>query len=67
SELGNLKFVNMVMLGAFVEATKAVKPESILDALEHKLGVKKAHLMEGNRAAFAKGAEVVRDQLAAWV
>lgn len=67
SELGNLKFVNMVMLGAFIEATKCVKPESILDALEHKLGAKKAHLMEGNRAALAKGAEVVREQLAALV
>lgn len=67
SELGNLKMTNMVMLGAFVEATHCVKPESILDALEHKLGAKKAHLMEGNRAAFAKGAECAREQLGAVV
>lgn len=67
SELGNLKMTNMVMLGAFVEATHCVKPESILGALEAKLGAKKAHLMEGNRAAFAKGGEVTRAQLGAAV
>lgn len=57
NELGNLKMTNMVMLGAFVAATRCVSPESVLQALEHKLGAGKAHLMEANRHAFARGAE----------
>lgn len=56
-ELGNSKMTNMVMLGAFVQVTGCVHPDSVLAALEHKLGARKAHLMDGNRAAFARGAE----------
>jgi 2-oxoglutarate ferredoxin oxidoreductase subunit gamma len=56
-ELGNLKMTNMVMVGAFVQVTRCVRPESVLGALERKLGAGKAHLMEGNRLAFARGAE----------
>lgn len=62
SELGNLKISNMVMLGAFIEATKCVDPESLLGAMQKKLGAKKAHLMDINRAAFEKGAEAVQAQ-----
>ena len=57
NELGNLKMTNMVMLGAFIQLTGCVHPESVLGALAHKFGERKAHLMEGNRAAFARGAE----------
>lgn len=67
SELGNLKMTNMVMLGAYIEMSKAVSAESVLVALAEKLGAKKAHLVEGNRAAFARGAEVARAQVAARV
>lgn len=56
--VGDLKMTNMVMLGAFVQATGCVRPESVLGALEHKLGERKAHLMAGNREAFARGADV---------
>ncbi len=56
-ELGDLKMTNMVMLGAFVQVTACVRPESVIAALAHKLGDRKAHLMDGNRAAFARGAE----------
>lgn len=56
-EVGDLKMTNMVMLGAFVAVTGCVRPESVLGALEHKLGERKAHLMAGNRQAFARGAE----------
>ncbi len=56
-ELGNQTMTNMVMLGAFVQVTGCVRPESVLGALEHKLGERKAHLMELNRVAFARGAE----------
>ena len=53
NDLGNLKMTNMVILGAFIEATRCVSPEAVLAALEHKLGERKGHLMEANRAAFA--------------
>jgi 2-oxoglutarate ferredoxin oxidoreductase subunit gamma len=56
-ELGELRMTNMVMLGAFVAVTGCVRPETVLGALEHKLGERKAHLMAGNRTAFARGGE----------
>lgn len=62
AELGNMKVANIVMLGAFVEITGAVKKESILKALAEKLGASKAHLMELNEKAFEKGAQAVKAQ-----
>lgn len=62
NDLGNLKVSNMVMLGAFVEATGAVEPESVLGAMEKKLGMSKAHLMDINRQAFEVGAKAVRGE-----
>ncbi|WP_219108862.1 2-oxoacid:acceptor oxidoreductase family protein [Austwickia sp. TVS 96-490-7B] len=59
NELGNLKMTNMVMLGAFIAATRCVSPEALLHSLEVKLGARKAHLMEGNRLAFDRGADCV--------
>lgn len=59
NELGNLKMTNMVMMGAFVQATGCVAPESVMRALEVKLGARKAHLMEANQQAFARGAGCV--------
>lgn len=56
-ELGNGKVGNMVMLGKYLEATGCVSLESILDALLHKLGEKKAHLIPMNRQALEKGAQ----------
>ncbi|MCB1253434.1 MAG: 2-oxoacid:acceptor oxidoreductase family protein [Austwickia sp.] len=60
NELGDLRMTNMVILGAFVEATRCVSADAVLAALEHKLGERKAHLMAANRAAFARGGECVR-------
>lgn len=59
---GNLKSTNMVMLGAFSELTHCVDAESILHAMQVKLGEKKAHLMDGNRRAFSLGAECALGQ-----
>lgn len=59
---GNLKTTNMVMLGAFGEMTHCVDAESILHAMQGKLGAKKAHLMDVNRAAFAAGARAIVEQ-----
>lgn len=44
-KLNNPKVANMAMLGAYLEATKAVQTKSVLDALLYKLGEKKAALI----------------------
>ena len=59
-ELGNPRVANMVMLGAYIEKTKCVDFESVLQALLYKLGEKKAHLIPLNREALNKGAASVR-------
>ena len=50
----------MAMLGAYLEATKVVGVESVLQALLHSLGEKKAHLIPLNRQAIEMGAESIR-------
>ncbi len=59
-QLGNARVANVVMLGAYIEKTKCVDMENILNALLEKLGKTKAHLIPLNREALAKGAESVR-------
>ena len=59
-ELGNGRVANMVMLGAYIAKTKCVDFESVLDALLHKLGEKKAHLIPMNRDALNRGADAVK-------
>ena len=56
--MGTRKRTRKRKLLPFVQATGCVRPESVLGALEHKLGERKAHLMAGNREAFARGADV---------
>ena len=66
-ELGNDKVANMVMLGAFLEATKLVDIESILKAFTKVFGENKAHLVPLNKEALEKGAETIRNQIKATV
>ena len=61
--LNNPKVGNMAMLGAYLEATKAVDSKSVLDALLYKLGEKKAHLIPLNEQAIELGKQSVRDQI----
>jgi len=58
--LGNAKVANMVMLGAYLEITKIVKVESIIEALKKVFGPAKEHLVPMNKEALEKGAEAVR-------
>ena len=58
--LQNPKVGNMAMLGAYLEATKAVEVKSILDALLYKLGEKKAKFIPLNEKAIQMGAESIR-------
>ncbi|MBC7960477.1 MAG: 2-oxoacid:acceptor oxidoreductase family protein, partial [Vallitaleaceae bacterium] len=58
-EMGNDKIANMVMLGAYLELTKVVTIESVLDALKKVLGEAKASLIPINREALERGAACV--------
>jgi 2-oxoisovalerate ferredoxin oxidoreductase beta subunit len=59
STLGNPKAANMVMLGAYLEVTRAVEQESILTAFaEHGI---KPGMLQKNREAIEKGRQLVRE------
>jgi 2-oxoisovalerate ferredoxin oxidoreductase beta subunit len=56
NDIGNPKVGNMVMLGAFLQETRALDPESVLSALtEHGL---RQELVAVNRRALEKGREL---------
>lgn len=59
-ELGNPKVANIVMLGAYLELTKVVKPETVIKALKKIFGEAKAHLITLNEGALKRGAELVK-------
>ncbi len=56
-ELGNLRVANMVMLGAVLEQTKIVAPETAIECLKASWGERRAHLIPINQEAMKKGAE----------
>ncbi len=59
-ELGNTKVANMVMLGAYLEATKIFDHEDVLNVLREKFGEAKAHLIEVNKKALQRGKELIK-------
>ncbi|MFA5575873.1 MAG: 2-oxoacid:acceptor oxidoreductase family protein [Tissierellaceae bacterium] len=64
NDLGNSRVANMVMLGAFIEASKVVKTETILDkAFTAVFGEHRANLLPINKEAMEKGAEIARQQM----
>ena len=52
SELGNVRVANMIMLGAFVRATKVVSEDYVKKVIDETIGVKKAELRDLNIEAF---------------
>lgn len=56
AELGNVKVANMVMLGAYISATGALKSETIRDMLTHMFTGPKAKLADLNMKALDQGA-----------
>ena len=61
-ELGNSRIANMVMLGAYLEATGALKKESVLEALKKVFGERKAHLIPVNKDALDRGKGEIQQQ-----
>ena len=60
AELGNAKVANIVMLGAYLELTKVVKVDSVLNAFVKVFGEDKSDLVPLNKEALLKGAEAVK-------
>jgi len=58
-EEGNERVANIVMLGAIVENTGAVKAESIREIIKETFSGKKASLLPVNERAFEAGRKVV--------
>lgn len=61
-EIGNPRFSNMVLLGAFTEASGIVSRESILGAVPLAVSSKRSALIEKNILAITKGAEFIENQ-----
>ena len=59
-EIGNPKVANMIILGAIVAASEAVRSESVLQAFA-KMFSKKPQLVEINKSALQKGADYIKN------
>ena len=46
ADLGNSRVANMILLGAFIELTKVVSSDSIIESLKNVLSEEKHHLIE---------------------
>lgn len=57
-EMGNPKVLNIIMLGVYIGYTQVIDPDVIRNAIEHKIGAKRPHLVPLNMEAFAKGLEI---------
>ena len=60
-KLGNSRAANMVILGAYVKKSGIVKMDTIFQALEKALAGRNKKLLELNKEALKKGAELVED------
>jgi len=60
-KLGNSRAANMVILGAYVKKSGIVKMNTIFQALEKALAGRNKKLLELNKEALKKGAELVKD------
>ena len=63
ADLGNPRVANMILLGAFIELTKVVSSDSIIESLKKVLSDEKHHLIKVNKQALAKGASMVSRSL----
>ncbi len=60
NEIGNSKVANIVMLGAYLELTKVVSVDSVIEALKKVFGPDKQHLVPLNKEALERGAAAVK-------
>lgn len=60
AELGNPKVANMIMLGAYLELSKTVEVDSVLEAFKKVFGPSKEKFVPLNKEALLKGAYAVK-------
>ncbi len=60
TEMGNPRMANMLLLGAFVQATGIVSLETVMSELEKHLSERQRKWLEPNKEALQKGAELAR-------
>ena len=58
AELGDTRVANMVMLGAYIQASNAVSLDAVMYALEKKLPEHRRNLLPMNRQALEHGMEL---------
>jgi 2-oxoglutarate ferredoxin oxidoreductase subunit gamma len=59
--LGEPRVANVVMLGAFLRRDPVVSPDSVVEAMRLLAGDARAHLVEVNRRALSRGAELAEE------
>lgn len=62
AEIGNPKVANIVMLGAFLEITKVVSPETVLKVFTKVFGENKAKFIPMNQKAMEEGSKYAKKQ-----
>lgn len=61
TDLGNVRMANVLCLGAVVEATRVVSLDAVAQALDDHLPERHRALLDLNKQALRKGAELARD------
>ncbi len=61
TKLGNIRMANVLCLGALLEATSVVTLDAVAEALDNHLPERHRDLLELNKDALRKGAELARD------
>jgi 2-oxoglutarate ferredoxin oxidoreductase subunit gamma len=62
NEIGNSRIANMILLGAFLEHSKVVSEDSVIESLKKVLSPNKHHLIDVNKRALNKGATLVMEK-----
>ena len=60
NQIGNSRIANMILLGAYIEKSKIVSVDSVLEAMVKVLGENKRKLVPINKEALLAGAECVK-------
>lgn len=58
--IGNVKSINIIMLGAFIKASGILEKKSIFKSIEKTFGGKKASLITMNEQAYEEGEKLVK-------
>ncbi len=61
TEIGNIRMANVLCLGALVEATGVVSLDAVGAALDDHLPERHRHLLDMNKKALNRGAELARE------